>query len=65
VDHGGFFFFPGRDLVIVVHYEPAGTAAADVVAAALADALDGLTGGPLTDEAARIPARFRLEASLP
>ncbi len=33
----------------VVHYEPAGTAPADVVAAALADALDGLGGGPSTD----------------
>lgn len=48
VAHGGFFFFPDRDLVVVVHYEPAGAGAgaADAAAAALAGALEDLRGGP-------------------
>ena len=39
VAHGGFFFYPARDLVIVVHYEPGDAAVADGVGASLASAL--------------------------
>jgi len=45
VAHGGFFFFPRRDVVVVVHYEPAGTAAADAAAVAVAGALAGPPAG--------------------
>ena len=44
VAHGGFFFLPDQDLVVVVHYEPTGTAAAG----SLASALDDVLGGPPT-----------------
>lgn len=48
VANGGFFYFPDQELVVVVHYEPSGTAAADVLAAELASTLDNTRHGSAT-----------------